>query len=109
MSEVRIARPPLLRGFRLDRSSVLEASAGTGKTYALESLVTELVLATTVGLERVLLVTFTERATSELRERVRARLEALQAGRAEPASDEDIRRGDFWTLDAAAAARVAGA
>jgi exodeoxyribonuclease V beta subunit len=99
----------LLRGLRLDRSSVLEASAGTGKTYALENLVTELVLGTPVDLERVLLVTFTERATSELRERVRTRLETLQTGRVEPASEDDLRRGDFWTLDAAARARVARA
>jgi len=109
MTAMRIARPPILRGIRLDRSSVLEASAGTGKTFALESIVTELVLSTNVELDRVLLVTFTERATSELRERVRAKLETLHAGRAEPASDADILRGDFWTLDAAAKARVARA
>jgi exodeoxyribonuclease V beta subunit len=109
MTAMRIARPPILRGIRLDRSSVLEASAGTGKTFALESIVTELVLSTNVELDRVLLVTFTERATSELRERVRAKLEALHAGRAEPASDSDIEHGDFWTLDAAAKARVARA
>jgi exodeoxyribonuclease V beta subunit len=109
MTAERIARPAVLRGIRLDRSSVLEASAGTGKTFALESIVTELVLSTNVELDRVLLVTFTERATSELRERVRAKLETLHAGRAEPASDADILRGDFWTLDAAAKARVARA
>jgi exodeoxyribonuclease V beta subunit len=109
MTTERIARPPVLRGIRLNRSSVLEASAGTGKTFALESIVTELVLSTNVDLDRVLLVTFTERATSELRERVRATLETLHAGRAEPASDGDIRHGDFWTLDAAAKARVARA
>ncbi len=109
MTPERIARPAVLRGIRLGRSSVLEASAGTGKTFALESIVTELVLSTNVELDRVLLVTFTERATSELRERVRAKLETLHAGRAEPASDADISRGDFWTLDAAAKARVARA
>jgi exodeoxyribonuclease V beta subunit len=109
MTPLRVARPPVLRGIRLDRSSVLEASAGTGKTYALESIVTELVLSTSIDLDRVLLVTFTERATSELRERVRAKLEALNAGRAALASDDDVRAGDFWTLDAAAQARVARA
>jgi exodeoxyribonuclease V beta subunit len=109
MSAERIARPRVLRGIRLDQSSVLEASAGTGKTHALESIVTELVLSTSVELDRVLLVTFTERATSELRERVRTSLETLHAGRAEPASESDIRHGDFWTLDTAAKARVARA
>jgi exodeoxyribonuclease V beta subunit len=106
MSDLCIARPALLRELRFDRSAVLEASAGTGKTYALENLVVELVLARQVEIERVLLVTFTERATSELRERVRAKLESLQANRAELASDEDVRMGDFWTLDAAAKVRV---
>jgi exodeoxyribonuclease V beta subunit len=109
MTAQLIARPRVLRGIRLDESSVLEASAGTGKTHALESIVTELVLSTSVELDRVLLVTFTERATSELRDRVRARLETLHAGRAEPASESDIRHGDFWTLDAAAKGRVARA
>ncbi len=109
MSPSRIARPRLLRGIQLDRSSVLEASAGTGKTFALESILTEVVLSTDIGLDSVLLVTFTERATSELRDRVRAKLETLHAGLADPASESDILHGDYWTLDATAQARVARA
>ena len=51
---------------------LVEASAGTGKTYALERIVLRLVIEKAVAIDRVLLVTFTNAATAELRERVRA-------------------------------------
>ena len=51
---------------------LVEASAGTGKTYALEHIVLRLVIEKAVAIDRVLLVTFTNAATAELRERVRA-------------------------------------
>ena len=54
---------------------LLEASAGTGKTYQLASLVLRLVGEYGIAIERILAMTFTNAATSELRERVRARLE----------------------------------
>ncbi|WP_249012355.1 UvrD-helicase domain-containing protein [Conexibacter sp. DBS9H8] len=53
--------------------TVLEASAGTGKTYTIAGLATRFV-ADGVPLEQMLLVTFTRMATGELRERVRERL-----------------------------------
>ena len=53
--------------------TVLEASAGTGKTFTIAALATRFVAAG-VGLEQLLLVTFTRMATGELRERVRDRL-----------------------------------
>ena len=59
---------PLPRGV-----TVLEASAGTGKTYTIAGLVTRYV-AQGLKLPRLLVVTFTRAATAELRERVRARL-----------------------------------
>lgn len=52
----------------------LEASAGTGKTYALAGLVTRYVAEADRGIEQLLMVTFTRAAAAELRERVRARL-----------------------------------
>jgi len=58
---------------------VLEASAGTGKTYAIAALAARYV-AEGVPLERVLLVTFTRIATGELRERVRERLVSVERG-----------------------------
>ncbi len=53
--------------------TVLEASAGTGKTYTIAALAARYVAAG-VPLENLLLVTFTRMATGELRERVRERL-----------------------------------
>jgi 8-oxo-dGTP pyrophosphatase MutT (NUDIX family) len=59
---------------------VLEASAGTGKTYQIASLVLRLVAEAGVKIEKVLAITFTNAATGELRDRIRARLvEALAA------------------------------
>ena len=59
--------------------TLLEASAGTGKTYAIAGLVARFV-ADGVPLHEILVVTFTKAATSELRDRVRGRL--LQVGAA---------------------------
>jgi exodeoxyribonuclease V beta subunit len=53
--------------------TVLEASAGTGKTYTIAALATRYVAEGT-PLEHLLLVTFTRLATGELRDRVRQRL-----------------------------------
>lgn len=58
--------------------AVIEASAGTGKTYTLEHLVLELVRRG-AAIDRILVVTFTEKATREMRVRVRERLAAGSA------------------------------
>jgi exodeoxyribonuclease V beta subunit len=59
---------PLPRGV-----AVLEASAGTGKTFTIAGLAARYV-AEGLPLEQLLVVTFTRMATSELRDRVRDRL-----------------------------------
>jgi exodeoxyribonuclease V beta subunit len=55
-------------------TTVLEASAGTGKTYAIAALATRAVAEGVCELPQLLLVTFTRAATAELRDRVRRRL-----------------------------------
>lgn len=56
-------------------SHLIEASAGTGKTYAIASLYVRLVIENeTFKPENILVVTFTEAATKELRDRIRKRL-----------------------------------
>jgi exodeoxyribonuclease V beta subunit len=65
-----------------DGVTVLEASAGTGKTYAIAALAARYV-AEGIPLERILLVTFTRMATGELRERVRDRLGSVAHGLAQ--------------------------
>jgi exodeoxyribonuclease V beta subunit len=73
--------------------TVLEASAGTGKTYTIASLAARYV-ADGVPLEKMLFVTFTRLATGELRERVRERLieveRRLAAPEAERSADEVV-------------------
>lgn len=56
-------------------TTVLEASAGTGKTFTLAGLVTRYVAEGVATLDQMLLITFSRSATQELRERIR---EALQ-------------------------------
>jgi exodeoxyribonuclease V beta subunit len=62
----------------LEGVHLIEASAGTGKTYSIEGLYVRLV---EKGLrpDQILVVTFTEAATSELRDRIRSRLGKRQA------------------------------
>ena len=55
-------------------TTVIEASAGTGKTYAIVGLATRYIAEGTADLSELLLVTFGRAATQELRERARARL-----------------------------------
>ena len=62
----------------LGPTMIVEASAGTGKTFAITNLVLRLLLEEGLTLPEILVVTFTEAATSELRERVRARLQLAQ-------------------------------
>ena len=65
----------------LDRggTTFIEASAGTGKTHALTTLVARLVLEQARPIDRVLVVTFTRAATAELRDRIRRVLRELLA------------------------------
>lgn len=81
----------------LSGSHLIEASAGTGKTYTIAALYVRLILEYTVdnaralSPENILVVTFTEAATKELRDRIRARLsEAAQYFRTPAAVTEDV-------------------
>ena len=55
-------------------ATFIEASAGTGKTHALTTLVARLVVEEGLRLERILVVTFTRAAVAELRDRIRRTL-----------------------------------
>ncbi|MGK2874243.1 MAG: UvrD-helicase domain-containing protein [Nocardioides sp.] len=56
------------------RTMLLEASAGTGKTWTIGALVTRMVAEGRAALDEILVVTYTRAASAELRERVRAQL-----------------------------------
>jgi exodeoxyribonuclease V beta subunit len=55
-------------------TTVLEASAGTGKTFALAGLVTRYLTDGVATLDQMLLITFGRAATQELRDRVRCQI-----------------------------------
>jgi exodeoxyribonuclease V beta subunit len=63
--------------FPLTGASLIEASAGTGKTYTIVNLYLRLLLGhqcQPLGVEQILVVTFTNAATAELKERIRQKL-----------------------------------
>ena len=62
----------------LQGTNLIEASAGTGKTWTISWLYLRLVAVEGLKVDRILVVTYTEAATAELRDRIRQRLaEAL--------------------------------
>lgn len=68
-------RTPLPR-----RRTLIEASAGTGKTYTIAAIVLRLILENDLRVNEILVTTFTELATAQLRARIRLLLrEALLA------------------------------
>ena len=77
----------------LDANFIVEAGAGTGKTYALVSRVVALVKSGT-PMPSIVAITFTEAAAAELSERIRSRLEQLLD--AEYRAGEDDRLADGW-------------
>ncbi len=80
---------PLDGGFR-----VIEAGAGSGKTHNLVRLVLRLIVghgvARPILAKRILMVTFTEAAALEMRQRVRDLLEAASAHDLKEADDKDV-------------------
>ncbi len=65
-----------LRPLQIDPAGLhlIEASAGTGKTHTIGTLLLRLVIEQGLAIERILVVTFTEAATADLRRRLRERL-----------------------------------
>ncbi len=59
---------------------LLEASAGTGKTFALAHLVLRLLAEKRLGLRELLVVTYTNAAAAELRDRIGRRLQEALTG-----------------------------
>jgi exodeoxyribonuclease V beta subunit len=54
--------------------NLIEASAGTGKTYAIAMLVLRFVVEQGISIDKLLVVTFTKAATEELKDRIRNKL-----------------------------------
>ena len=61
-------------------TTLLEASAGTGKTFTIAALVARYLAEGEVTVDELLIVTFGRLATQELRDRVRERLVTARDG-----------------------------
>lgn len=96
MADLTYLRPPVIAKVPLDRHAVIEASAGTGKTFTIEHLVIRILLDTDTEIDRILVVTFTEKATSDLRKRIRDRIDKVLSGR----GGESETGGDRITVSA---------
>jgi exodeoxyribonuclease V beta subunit len=86
------AIPPVWRQLPLHGTSMIEASAGTGKTWNIALLYLRLVLERKLGVRQILVTTFTDAAAQELRARIRARLldaERIVAGNQDSGTDID--------------------
>jgi exodeoxyribonuclease V beta subunit len=98
-----------LRNDDFPHGLVVEASAGTGKTYSVAAIVTiELAERDDLRIGNILITTFTRNAAAELRDRVRRRLaetaDALRR-RADPGNDTVVARLQVGS-DAEIAARI---
>jgi len=83
-----LATTPLAAGVTL-----IEASAGTGKTFTIAGLFLRLILERNFSVREILVVTFTEAATEELRDRIRRALtDAAAAFRAGGSNDTVMAR-----------------
>ncbi|HWI43442.1 MAG TPA: UvrD-helicase domain-containing protein [Nocardioides sp.] len=75
--EITAGLPGVVDGVLAPTTTLLEASAGTGKTWTIAALVTRYLAEGHATIDQVLAVTFTNAATSELRDRVRSRLDEV--------------------------------
>ena len=76
-------------GVPLEGVRLLEASAGTGKTWTIAALYLRLLLERGLEVPEILVVTFTQAATEELRERIRGRVrDALAVAEGRKADDD---------------------
>ncbi|MDB2384584.1 exodeoxyribonuclease V subunit beta [Endozoicomonas sp.] len=102
---------PLL--FPLHGVRLIEASAGTGKTYTIANLYLRLLLGhgrpgaagestayeNALGVDQILVVTFTEAATGELRDRIRARIHTARMDFIAGKSSDDFTQSLIEDLD----------
>ncbi|MDZ7659107.1 exodeoxyribonuclease V subunit beta [Fodinibius sp.] len=84
----------LLQPFDIDLAGInlVEASAGTGKTYNITSLYIRALIEQDITVGKILVVTYTEAATKELKDRllsrIRESIEVLKLGKVDNKSDD---------------------
>ncbi len=88
--------------FPLQGASLIEASAGTGKTYTIVNLVLRLLIGhkcRALTIEQILVVTFTNAATSELKDRIRLRIQSAYLDFYRGESEEDFIKQLIGDID----------
>jgi exodeoxyribonuclease V beta subunit len=80
-ANVEYCRPAILDQILDGGHKVIDASAGTGKTFTIEHIVVSLLVTGDAKIDQILVVTFTEKATAELRARIRTTIESALSGR----------------------------
>ena len=85
----------------LDETLFVEAGAGTGKTTSLVSRVVNLVASGRTALDRIAVITFTEAAAAELRDRIRHDLEVAASSGSRSESQRQLCRRGIADLDLA--------
>ena len=85
-----------------DGRTLIEASAGSGKTRAITTLVARLVVEKEREIDSILVVTFTKAATAELRERIRSTLKSVEKAEGKAANADDDQAEELleqWEQD----------
>lgn len=94
---------PLESVFNITKSPrlIIEASAGTGKTFTIVGLYVRLLIEENLNVDEILVVTFTKKATAELRERILERLRACLTSlkNGEPGEDPFLKELHAWVDD----------
>lgn len=83
---------------RLDQSMIIEASAGTGKTYNIQNLFLRYIVEMGIEIDQVLVVTFTNVAAAELKERLRRILKLAYNYLNDPQGEDFSRLSGFETM-----------
>jgi len=78
----------------LDGKNLIQASAGTGKTWTISFLYLRLIIEQQLTVDQLLVVTYTRAATEELRERIRERLKVAVAAYENP----EMAKGEYEDL-----------
>ena len=88
---------------------LLEASAGTGKTYALENMVARLVSQKNpVDIDSILILTYTNRAAREMKERIRRILSNYAGDSSRNTHERELCAGALSRFDSAAICTIHG-
>ncbi|WP_164856417.1 UvrD-helicase domain-containing protein [Lujinxingia sediminis] len=97
MATLFYEKPEAISHLQRGRHEVIEASAGTGKTYTIQHIVVDLLLRRKLSVQDVLIVTFTRAATGDLKKKVRETLQELTRAYAtlEPGEVKTLRGGQL--------------